>query len=705
MVNALDDFNDIFFEDEDESTAAGGNDSGGGRKKDVIMKNGGGNDDRRKKKNANNNNDDAISIGSSSSSDDDDSSTSSSSDGSVVSIPAKKQQRNNHCRQKMMKKKATEEEDESDSDITIPLKQHNDNNNSKGDKVNNSITSKALDDIGSKQNNDKEEEDLDADLDDDDLVEFFSHSPMPPDSKKNVQKKDDVDYGFDTLDDDDLAELEENDFDTTNNEGVSSNKSKNGSTKEEDDTHSVTTTSNKRDFTISYNCEKKECPMEEALVESSDDEDGEQVRSGHRRKNKENSSPNKKSKMKSSYFGNNNLNSGSNNNEQGEDGSNNDEILDLFVNDDNDTKASPRKASPPDSPSSLDTPREQPTSPSASFKDDGEEEEELHLSKPTTNNPYQSNPYQKKPQENIQSKHRRNNANMNVENQRTSPSNGTSNLNPSTFTNQDVRSEGVVVALPDIGLSPNAQQSEIEQLGITNSHFKPPPYTPSPDPIVHKLNSSNRPQHARRTIAVDQVFHGPVKNLWKSSKFNSFNHVQSEMVNVLANSDDNVIVSAPTGAGKTALFEMAMARLFTSNLQHEMGIGGVSKARKVVYVAPNKALCEERQVDWSKRLTDIDPGIVCTTITGDVNSTSSYNEIAMAHLILTTPEKWDSITRKWNDQFVLLSSIKLVLIDEVHMIGETDRGGTLESVISRMKTIQRAACSKTLSVAEIASSR
>ena len=177
------------------------------------------------------------------------------------------------------------------------------------------------------------------------------------------------------------------------------------------------------------------------------------------------------------------------------------------------------------------------------------------------------------------------------------------------------------------------------------------------------------------------------------------------MVNVLANSDDNVIVSAPTGAGKTALFEMAMARLFTSNLQHEMGIGGVSKARKVVYVAPNKALCEERQVDWSKRLTDIDPGIVCTTITGDVNSTSSYNEIAMAHLILTTPEKWDSITRKWNDQFVLLSSIKLVLIDEVHMIGETDRGGTLESVISRMKTIQRAACSKTLSVAEIASSR
>ena len=54
-----------------------------------------------------------------------------------------------------------------------------------------------------------------------------------------------------------------------------------------------------------------------------------------------------------------------------------------------------------------------------------------------------------------------------------------------------------------------------------------------------------------------------MKNMWKA-KFAKFNHVQSEMVNVLANSDDNVNVSAPTGAGKTALFEMAMARLFAS---------------------------------------------------------------------------------------------------------------------------------------------
>ena len=269
-----------------------------------------------------------------------------------------------------------------------------------------------------------------------------------------------------------------------------------------------------------------------------------------------------------------------------------------------------------------------------------------------------------------------------------------------------------VVSLPDLGLSPLAQLSELHQLGIDHSKYKPPSHGTCPDPIIHKLDARSRPTHARRSTAVDKVFSGPVKNLWKT-KFASFNHVQSEMAHVLANSDDNVIVSAPTGAGKTALFEMAMARLLLGNMTRlhvrndRLGesVASVSKIRKVVYIAPNKALCEDRQIDWAKRLVDIDPGIVCTTITGDAKASSCFAEIASAHMILTTPEKWDSITRRWNDQFVLLSSIKLVLIDEVHLIGEKERGGCLESVICRMKTIQRAACARKLTSSEIASSR
>jgi len=129
-----------------------------------------------------------------------------------------------------------------------------------------------------------------------------------------------------------------------------------------------------------------------------------------------------------------------------------------------------------------------------------------------------------------------------------------------------------VISLPDLGLSPLTHQNELQQLGINYNHYKPTSLrtttttssTDPEDPIVHKLNTLNRPMRNRRTTAVHTIFSGPVKNLWKQSKFTSFNHVQTEMAPILANSDDSVIVSAPTGAGKTALFEMAMARLFTT---------------------------------------------------------------------------------------------------------------------------------------------
>jgi ATP-dependent DNA helicase HFM1/MER3 len=250
---------------------------------------------------------------------------------------------------------------------------------------------------------------------------------------------------------------------------------------------------------------------------------------------------------------------------------------------------------------------------------------------------------------------------------------------------------------------PTQNRSELHRLGISHDDFKPPKYVQRPDPILHKLNEVNRPVYRRQKLSVGQIFSRPFSNIF-TCKFQEFNHLQSEMSNVIANSDDNVIVSSPTGSGKTALFEMAMCRLFASNQADGKRV--VSNNKKIVYIAPNKALCEERQADWSKRLVEIDPSIVCTTITGDANAAaSSYGEIASANLILTTPEKWDSITRRWTEYVVLLGSVKLVLLDEVHMIGEPDRGACLESVIGRVKTIQRAATSKRFTSSEIEGSR
>ena len=230
---------------------------------------------------------------------------------------------------------------------------------------------------------------------------------------------------------------------------------------------------------------------------------------------------------------------------------------------------------------------------------------------------------------------------------------------------------------------------------VDPSLYAPVPYREKTKPLVHYLTIENRPINTRKHLHVGQFFDSPVNLMWKS-KFEFFNHLQSEVAKVLAYTNDNIVVSAPTGAGKTCLFEMAMAKLFTvalqTNSRNQNGIAQqLSKHRKIVYIAPSKALCDERFEDWSRRFADMHMGIQCAMITGDAEPGDCYRDMTAAHVILTTPEKWDSITRRWTENFFLIASVKLLLIDEVHLLGDLSRGCCLESVVCRMKTIFQAA--------------
>lgn len=69
-----------------------------------------------------------------------------------------------------------------------------------------------------------------------------------------------------------------------------------------------------------------------------------------------------------------------------------------------------------------------------------------------------------------------------------------------------------------------------------------------PDPVVNYFSIKNRPLNSRRMKPVSTLFQPPISNFWKS-KWHSFNHMQSELSQVLSQSDDNIVVSAPTGAG------------------------------------------------------------------------------------------------------------------------------------------------------------
>ena len=254
---------------------------------------------------------------------------------------------------------------------------------------------------------------------------------------------------------------------------------------------------------------------------------------------------------------------------------------------------------------------------------------------------------------------------------------------------------------------------EIKATEIHPSLYTPPPYEPRPDPIVHRFDLGNRPTRMRQQLPVSKAFPSPVNLFWKS-KFETFNHLQSEVVDVLSLSNDHFLISSPTGSGKSTIFEIAMARLLLqdlqclpnrSSIQHRHLPQQVTKRQKMVYVAPSKALCEERYNDWNSRLSSLKLGIEVAMITGDAEPGEAYRDLASANLIVTTPEKFDSLSRRWTENFYLFASIKLFMVDEVHLLGDSSRGWCLETIICRMKTIQRAAINVKVSEFELLSSR
>ena len=108
-------------------------------------------------------------------------------------------------------------------------------------------------------------------------------------------------------------------------------------------------------------------------------------------------------------------------------------------------------------------------------------------------------------------------------------------------------------------------------------------------------------------------------------------------------------------------------------------VGGVLHREefKIVYVAPMKALVQEIAKKFNQALMAL--GVVVKELTGDVQLTKK--EIQDTQVIVTTPEKWDVITRKSGDA-ALTAQVRLLIIDEVHLLNE-DRGAVIETLVAR----------------------
>ncbi|KAK6927878.1 Sec63 domain [Dillenia turbinata] len=157
------------------------------------------------------------------------------------------------------------------------------------------------------------------------------------------------------------------------------------------------------------------------------------------------------------------------------------------------------------------------------------------------------------------------------------------------------------------------------------------------------------------------------------NEFKHFNPVQTQVFTVLYNTDDNVLVAAPTGSGKTICAEFAILR------NHQKGPDSIMRA---VYIAPIEALAKERYRDW-KRKFGKGLGVRVVELTGE--TATDLKLLEKGQLIISTPEKWDALSRRWK-QRKHVQQVSLFVIDELHLIGGQG-GPVLEVIVSRMRYI------------------
>jgi len=135
----------------------------------------------------------------------------------------------------------------------------------------------------------------------------------------------------------------------------------------------------------------------------------------------------------------------------------------------------------------------------------------------------------------------------------------------------------------------------------------------------------------------------------------------------------NLLVTTPTASGKTLIAMMAAIKI-------------IEKGLKVIYLTPLRALATEKYHDFHV-LEDLDiTGIKIRVKIATSDYNSSGKDVEDADVIILTNEKMDSLMRHGAEW---ISDVGLFVADEVHLIGERERGPTLEMMLTNIRQLYR----------------
>lgn len=180
--------------------------------------------------------------------------------------------------------------------------------------------------------------------------------------------------------------------------------------------------------------------------------------------------------------------------------------------------------------------------------------------------------------------------------------------------------------------------------------------------------------------------------LWESG-WTDLREAQAEAIPVVLDSDQDIVISAATAAGKTeAAFLPLLTRIWHGKSRSlntpEHGIAPDEAPRGVIlYVAPVKALIND-QVERLQRFCER-MEIPVYPWHGDVGQSSRKRFFADPRgIVLITPESLESLLfRRGSDLRQVFAELQAVVVDELHAFLGNVRGRQLQSLLHRLEAL------------------
>ncbi len=201
-------------------------------------------------------------------------------------------------------------------------------------------------------------------------------------------------------------------------------------------------------------------------------------------------------------------------------------------------------------------------------------------------------------------------------------------------------------------------------------------------------------EELQTTFRVEQElpFLDPLVSEWFNQKYSGLSEPQKKAI-PLIHSGSSVLVSSPTGTGKTlSAFLAIINELFIRSREDRLG-----ESVFCLYISPLKALANDIDRNLREPLNEIYelakskgmdfPQIRVGVRSGDTSQNERQKMLRKPpHILITTPESFTlSLTApKFREH---LKSIKYVIIDEIHEISANKRGTLLSANLERLESL------------------